>query len=53
MQKYNKKVTVSLTEDDHAKLQKIADDDRRHINQMASLLIEDALKNVTSDKNPD
>jgi len=40
---YNKKVTVSLTEEEHTKLQAIADKDRRHINQMASMMIEDAL----------
>jgi len=40
---YNKKVTVSLTEEEHTKLQTLADKDRRHINQMASMMIEDAL----------
>lgn len=45
MKKYDKKVTVSLTEKDHTTLQAMADDDRRHINQMASMLIEDDIAN--------
>lgn len=44
MKKYDKKVTVSLTEEDHTTLQDLADNDRRHINQMASMMIEDMIK---------
>ena len=43
MKIYNKKVTISLTEEDFNTLVKMAEEDRRTNNQMASMLVEDAL----------
>ena len=41
--KYNKKVTISLTEEDFAQLESAAESDRRTTNQYASMLIEDVI----------
>jgi len=49
MKKYPKKVTVSLTEEDFAKLVSMAENDRRTVNQMASMVIEDAIARAASD----
>ena len=50
--KYNKKVTISLTEKDHSKLKELADDDRRTINQFASFLVEDGIDSKWVDNTP-
>ena len=44
--KYNKKVTISLSEEDFKKLEKIAEDDRRTIQQKASFMVEDAIDSL-------
>ena len=51
--KYNKKVTISLTEEDFAKLQKLAEDDRRTVQQRASFFVEDAIDAVWVDTDED
>jgi len=43
MKDYPKKITVSLTEEDFKTLENMAESDRRTNQQMASLLVEDAL----------
>ena len=41
--KYDKKVTISLTESDFAQLEALAEADRRTTNQYASMMVEDVL----------
>ena len=41
--KYSKKITVSLTEEDYSRLEQLAEDDRRTIQQKASFMVEDAI----------
>lgn len=41
--KYNKKVNVSLTEEDFAQLEAMSEADRRTIGQYTSMMVEDVL----------
>ena len=53
MKEYNQKITVSLTEQDKAKLDQLAETDRRTVQQMASIFVEDAIADATAPDSAD
>jgi len=44
MKKYNKKITIPLTEQDYASLERIQDNSRLSLGQVASMMVEDAIR---------